>query len=635
LRRFRRFFVLALILALIGTLLSLFVSLFDSKLQENAFDSRSNAQAARGFITRRDGEFQLDGRPFKFVGANIAVMYRDEDRARMPETMRAAAHNGVQVVRVWAFGEGGTESRIKALTDERDWSRKHPFRFAPDEWNEEAFEFLDRVIAEAAKNNLRVQLCLTNWWRDTGGVTQYLDWAGIKDAADDRQPFGINVERAMLFYTNEATRRMYRAHVERIITRRNSVTGVLYRDDPTIFAYELMNEAQAPTGRWAERRQWVAEMSAFVKSLDPNHLVTPGTWGYRNAVDRRAWLEEHALPDVDFCDAHLYPRDDTDSFVDSIQSLREFINNRVAAAYSLKKPLVFGEFGMSPDGYKGVSQIAWFRAYFEQCAQAGASGALFWILTPDAQRGYGIAYTAARDADVLRAIQDGARMFENYADSSPPDELKIAAHHLVPRQFAFERSADDPLARPIVKNPDQKSLVYSFAPEAAARGRFEKLGGASGYVWGYGVGSFEYEIPARDGWRRVREIIVRAHLQPVLPHDARGRVTGSRVTLFLNGEDCGSRLVLLDEQTPASANKPDDISTNQSNNNSTNPTQFNPIQEWRINSLSARLAAARGKRLTLRFSVTPDADLPYGLNISGSPANFDAQGRAPVEVEIK
>jgi len=34
-------------------------------------------------------------------------MYRDEDRARMPETLQQAARLGIRVVRVWATGEGG------------------------------------------------------------------------------------------------------------------------------------------------------------------------------------------------------------------------------------------------------------------------------------------------------------------------------------------------------------------------------------------------------------------------------------------------------------------------------------------------------------------------------------------------
>src|SRR6266480_3559174 len=204
----------------------------------------SHESNSNSFVQTRGSRFVFAGRPFRFVGANVSVMYRDEDRLRMPETLRQASQSGIRVVRVWASGEGGPGD-IGPVADLRDWPRTHPLRWAPGKWNEEALVHLDNVIAEASRNKLLVQLCLTNWWRDTGGVTQYLRWAGINDAADDSRPFGINNERAMLFYTNETTRRLYREHVEKIATRRNTITGQLYRDDPTIMGYELMNEAQA------------------------------------------------------------------------------------------------------------------------------------------------------------------------------------------------------------------------------------------------------------------------------------------------------------------------------------------------------------------------------------------------------
>ncbi|MCA1574232.1 MAG: cellulase family glycosylhydrolase, partial [Acidobacteria bacterium] len=374
--------------------------------------SHSEGRAAiKGFVQTRGSRFVVDGQPFRFVGANVAIMYRDDDRERMPETLRQAAQAGMRVVRVWAFGEGGPND-VGPLADFADWPRTHPFRYRPNEWNEEAFVHLDNVIVEAQRNNIRVQLCLTNWWRDTGGVTQYLRWAGIKDADDDRFPFGINPERAMLFYTNETTRRLYREHLEKVATRRNTVTGVLYRDDPTIFGWELMNEAQAVTGRWSERRTWIAEMSAYLKSLDPKHIIAPGTWGYKTAAERREWLADHRLPKIDYCDVHNYPIPDGDLFVDSPTALLEFFNNRAAAAFSINKPLVFGEFGMGLEGYKGFSQVEWFRAFLEGNLRAGVGGAMFWILTPDPERGYGVVYSTPRDQAVLAEVTRAARAFE-------------------------------------------------------------------------------------------------------------------------------------------------------------------------------------------------------------------------------
>jgi mannan endo-1,4-beta-mannosidase len=597
----RKIFIAASILLLGAAIL------FATQLRDNSSDA-----ARRGFVTARGARFFLDGRPFRFVGANVAIMYREEDRARMPETLREAARGGVRVIRVWAFGEGGEDDIGSVGGDRDDWPRKHPFRFKPGEWNEEAFVHLDKVLVEAARNNLRVQLCLTNWWRDTGGVTQYLRWAGITDAADERQPFGINVDRAMLFYTNDTTRRLYREHVEKIITRRNTITGTLYRDDPTIMAYELMNEAQAPTRRWHERLAWVEEMSRFIKRLDPNHLVTPGTWGYRNSWERRAWLEEHALQTIDYCDAHNYPRDDLDSFVDSPAALKEFVANRAAASYSLKKPLVLGEFGMGPEGYKGVSMEEWYRAYFEAAARSGISGALYWIFTPDPKRGYGISYTTPRHEGVREEIRRGAALFSRLQyDWPPPPELLDDSRHLIPRQFAFTRGGNDPATQPQVTTRQDGTLVYAFSPEAASAGRFEKLGGGQGYIWGYGMGFFEYTVPGREGWRRSSQIIVRAHLQPVPPHDLDPSTVSTEVTLFINGINCGSRTI------PKAG-----------------PSQA-IIQEWQVDAWRARFRAMRGQPLSIRLAVTTDARHPFGINISNWPEGYDARGAKPVEVEVR
>jgi mannan endo-1,4-beta-mannosidase len=566
---------------------------------------------ASAFARARGNRFIVAGKPFRFVGANVSVMYRDEDRAQMPETLRQASQVGMRVVRVWASGEGGPGEIGPVGPDYADWPRTHPLRWAPGKWNEEALVHLDKVMAEAARNKLLVQLCLVNWWRDTGGVTQYLRWAGIMDAADEKFPYGINPERAMLFFTNEETRRLYREHLEKIATRRNTVTGVLYRDDPNIFGWELMNEAQAVTSRWSERRAWIAEMSAYLKSLDPNHMITPGDWGYRTAAERREWLADHQLPNVDYCDVHHYPAPDADVSVDSPAALREFIENRAAAAFLLKKPLVFGEFGMGVEGYKGFSQLDWYRAYLEGNVAAGAGGAMFWILTPDPARGYAVTYVADRDRGVLAEVTRASQMFAALSAADPPERLVDPERHLVPRQFAWARPANDPPSLPLIIVNEDRSILYRFKPQTASSERFEKIGGGPGYIWGSGVGYLEYTVPERADRRRVSEIVVRAHIQPVLPTDAKAENIKTRVTLFVNGKDAGSRLISVElGRQPF-------------------------IQEWRVNSYLTRLAAMRGKPLRIRFAVTPESDWLYGVNISNWPEGYDSHDAKPVEVEVR
>ena len=562
------------------------------------------------FVRQRGGRLVIGQKPFRFVGANVALMYRDEDRERMPETLRQAAQAGIKVVRVWAFGEGGPND-VKPVADFDDWPRNHYFRLAPGQWNEDSFVYLDKVIAEAAKNNIYVQLCLTNWWRDTGGVTQYLRWAGINDAADDSFEFGINNEKAILFYTNPETRRLYKEHVEKLATRRNTITGVLYRDDPAIFGWELMNEAQVITGRWAERRAWFVEMSTYLKSLDPNHLISPGDWGYRSASERREWLADHAIPTIDYCDVHIYPRPDHNSFVDSPRALKEFIENRAAAAFSVGKPLVFGEFGMGVEGHNGASQLDWFRAFFEGNLSAGAGGAMFWILTPDTRRGYGVTYSTPRDKELLGEISRASQMFSSLQTAELPAPLLRSDRHLIPRQFAWSRSDGDAATLPQMIVKDDKTVLYQFKPQMASAERFEKIGEGVGYVWGFGSGFLEYTIPERPDRRRVSEIVVRAHVQPVLPIDAPPDFVKTRVTLFVDGWDGGSRLIPVEPQGQPL------------------------IQEWRLTGMFLRLRAMRGLPLKLRFAVTPESDWLYGVNISNWPEGYDSKDAKPIEVELR
>ncbi|HEX3084573.1 MAG TPA: cellulase family glycosylhydrolase, partial [Pyrinomonadaceae bacterium] len=390
-----------------------------------------------------------------------------------------------------------------------------------------------------------------------------------------------------------------------------------YKDDPTIFGYELVNEAQCLAGRWDERRAWIAEMSTYLRSLDPDHMIAPGEWGYRSAAERREWLADHALPNIDYCDVHNYPKDDKDVVVDSPKALNEFIENRVAAAYSLKKPLVFGEFGIGPEGYNGTSEVDWYRAYFEHAARNGAGGAMFWILTPDAQRGYGVTYSSPRDAQLLNEIQGSSHAFASLVNASPPPDLTDPGKNLIPRQFAFARTPDDPAAKPKIifhdEDPKNKSILYRFTPNNVASGRFEKLGGGDGYIWGGGAGYFEYVVPGRNDRRKVGAITVRAHIQLVLPGyftEAKKDWIHTRVTLFVDGKFMGSRLVSWeDPKSPA-------------------------IQEWKIDSWNVRLNAARGYPLTIRFAVTPESDWLYGINISNWPEGYESHDAAPVEVTI-
>lgn len=55
----------------------------------------------------------------------------------------------------------------------------------------------------------------------------------------------------------------------------------LCRDDPTIMAWELINEPRCNGDFSASKLQaWIEQTAEFFKSIDPHHLLTVGSEGF-------------------------------------------------------------------------------------------------------------------------------------------------------------------------------------------------------------------------------------------------------------------------------------------------------------------------------------------------------------------
>jgi hypothetical protein len=266
---------------------------------------------------------------------------------------------------------------------------------------------------------------------------------------------------------------------------------------------------------------------------------------------------------------------------------------------------------MGVEGHNGFSQRDWFKGFFDGSARSGAGGAMFWILTPDPRRGYGVTYSTPRDKELLAEISRAAQMFTTLASAELPSQLLDSKRHLIPRQFAWSKPAGAEETLPQVFFREDKSVLYQFKPNMATAQRFEKIGSGPGYIWGFGSGFLEYQTPARADRRRVSEVIVRAHIQPVLPVDAPPGFVKTRVTLFIDGWNCGSRLIEKEAKGQTF------------------------LQEWRMTGLFLRLRAMRGMPLQVRFEVTPESDWLYGVNVSNWPEGYDAKEARPVEVELR
>jgi len=176
-------------------------------------------------------------------------------------------------------------------------------------------------------------------------------------------------------------------------------------------AWNLINEPRCET--WLvpdcgdKLQSWIESESAFVKELDPNHMVTVGEEGFwagdsPNEYANPTWwakamgqdFRRNHLPEsIDFATIHIWP--DTwgrpeDSFQKSwiLAHIRE-------AEEELGKPLLLEEFGKSIRGSTDVEQRNQVYSLAHELVEDSASknralkGSLFWNWETDLIRSPG------------------------------------------------------------------------------------------------------------------------------------------------------------------------------------------------------------------------------------------------------
>lgn len=307
-------------------------------------------------IRVHNGCFNADGSLFKIVGANNYYLAFATPAMR-GAVIQAAKELGLNVLRAPAYLDC-------ASAHEGAW-REVSFQY----WNSEisqpevntgenGLQRLDHLIAEAEQAEIRLILPLVNYWPDFGGMDRYVAWfkAGSRDE----------------FYRHPEIRNAYRSYVRQILTRTNTVTGRLYRDEPAILAWELANEPRCEV-RGGEQilLDWVREMSGWVKQHDPNHLLAVGDEGYfgRHGVDCEALIR---VPDIDFGTFHLYPQ--IWKKRDAARFGIRWIEEHLAVGKSAGKPMVLEEYGMTTD------RDAVYRAWLAAILSQDGAGSLAWML---------------------------------------------------------------------------------------------------------------------------------------------------------------------------------------------------------------------------------------------------------------
>ncbi|KAK3015791.1 hypothetical protein RJ639_007216 [Escallonia herrerae] len=310
-------------------------------------------------------------------------------RGKVSEVFRQASSVGLTVCRTWAFNDG----QYRALQK------------SPSVYDEGVFKALDFVVSEAKKYKIRLILSLTNNWDAYGGKPQYVKWgkaAGLNLTSDDD------------FFSHPTLRSYYKAHVKAsvfntVLNRVNTVSNITYKDDPTIFAWELMNEPRCTSDPSGDKLQeWIEEMAVYVKRIDPKHLVEIGLEGFYgistpnktqfnpNTYAQQVgndFIRNHQVLGIDFASVHIY----ADSWVSQaisnahIEFTKSWMQAHIEDAENfLNMPVVFAEFGVSAKdpGYNSsfrdtlISTV--YKTLLDSTKKGGSGGgSLLWQLFPE------------------------------------------------------------------------------------------------------------------------------------------------------------------------------------------------------------------------------------------------------------
>ncbi|PSR73346.1 hypothetical protein PHLCEN_2v10811 [Hermanssonia centrifuga] len=267
------------------------------------------------------------------------------------------ASSGATVVRTWGFNDVTSPSGDYYQL----WSNGQP----TINTGSTGLENFDNVVAAAKANGLRLIVTLTNNWSDYGGMDVYVSQLTGTTNHD-------------YFYTNANVIAAYKNYITAFVGR--------YVDEPTILGWELANEPRCTgstgtsTGTCTTTTitNWVSEISAFIKSIDTNHLVGLGDEGFFNepsnpsypyqgseGIDFNANL---AISTIDFGTFHISWGETSDPTGWGTQ----WISDHQASQASANKPTIVEEFGVTSD------QVSTYTAWYNEIVSSGLTGDLIW-----------------------------------------------------------------------------------------------------------------------------------------------------------------------------------------------------------------------------------------------------------------
>lgn len=225
-----------------------------------AAQSSSNDQ----FVKRAGTQLTLAGADYRYSGPNIEWLgieaYGPDDsmgprypsRLEVDDALDTAQLMGARVVRSQTLGDSvGCDLCIEPTAGV---------------FNADAFRPIDYALKAAHDRGLRLIITLAGDCSNCvmSGEGEYLRWKGQKDYKH--------------FFTDPDVIAAFEQHIGALLNHKNALTGIAYKDDPTIMAWENCNVcglgALGPefTKNPAPYVRWIDTIGNYIKSIDKNHL---------------------------------------------------------------------------------------------------------------------------------------------------------------------------------------------------------------------------------------------------------------------------------------------------------------------------------------------------------------------------
>lgn len=322
----------------------------------------------------KDQHFEINEHPYVFMGANYWQGMNlgapiSGDRERLKRELDELKSLGVTNLRILAASEADSEMKYAI----------HPaLQTGPGIYNDDLWQGLDYLLVEMAKREMKAVMVLGNFWTWSGGFPQYLKWAGagtIPFPQDEGNSWEDFTDYSQQFYANESAQQMMFDHIRTVINRKNSITQIEYRKDPTIMAWQLANE---PRGYHSPQQfvNWIRKASAYIKSLDKYHLVCLGTEGNTDKpVSGTDVFRDNNDPNIDYITMHIWPQNwgwyhpgqGEEKFREATKMADQYWDTHAKAAQELQKPIVLEEFGIARDAssYDPETSTNWRNRFFE------------------------------------------------------------------------------------------------------------------------------------------------------------------------------------------------------------------------------------------------------------------------------